>query len=256
MKETDTTAKRDVAAMYDGIADEYDNERWLQEGGDVRVPEARSALYFIERKVRMALALTRPSPHWHAHEIGCSLGQMTALLAPHFTRMTASDLSAKCVSLADKRLRRYGIENVDFVQADAEATPQFADATFDVVYSFSAIRYCPDPLKALREIHRTLKPGGLMLVDFPNRYSPWHMVIKPLIGMERHIHDHLYNAREVRELARDAGFADLRHKEFLFTYRGEPDYLLPLTKAMDALFEPVPLLRSLSGIVMVCGRKP
>jgi len=256
MSATDTNAKKQVQDMYDGIADEYNTEEWLEKGGGARVPEARSALYFIDRKIRKALELSRPEPDWKAHEIGCSLGQMTALLARHFKKMTASDISEKCVLLADKRLKLYGITNIDFIQADAESMPHVPDDSFDVIYSFSAIRYCPNPDEALKEIYRTLKPGGVMVVDFPNSYSPWHRIIKPLLGMSPHIHAHLFSARIVSEMARAAGFEDVRHVHFLFTYRGEPDFLLPFTKFMDVVFERIPLLRSLAGIVMVAGRKP
>jgi SAM-dependent methyltransferase len=53
---------------------------------------------------------------------------------------------------------------------DATSLP-YADATFDVVYSFGALPCIPDLDKVMAEIHRILKPGGEFLGLFYNRSS-------------------------------------------------------------------------------------
>ena len=250
------TAKKELVSKYDAEAEDFDTEAWLQEGDSVRVPESRSAWYFVERKVRRALELVPPARTWRAHEIGCSFGQMTSLLSREFDTLLASDISPRSVAIARKRLQRYGIHNVSLLQADAERLEMIRDASFEVVYSFSTIRFCPRPEQALREIRRTLVRGGAVVVDFPNARSPWHSLLKPILGIRPHAHDRLYTAAEAAALLREAGFTEVRAITFLFTSRRLPALFLPLFKAIDAIGERIPLLRSFAGIIMVCGRNP
>ena len=52
------------------------------------------------------------------------------------------------------------------VVSPAESLP-FPDERFDVVVSFMALEHVQDPARALREMHRVLRPGGLALVAVP-----------------------------------------------------------------------------------------
>lgn len=156
----DEDVKRAMIARYDAEAEGHDTEDWMESGSSARVPESRAAHYFIDRKVRMALSLSAPQRNWRAHEIGCSFGHMTSLLAREFDHLTASDISPRSVDIAQRRLVRHGIGNVNVVTADAEVLDGFEEAAFDVTYSFSTIRFCPHPDRALAAIRRTLAPGG------------------------------------------------------------------------------------------------
>lgn len=49
---------------------------------------------------------------------------------------------------------------------------EFPDNTFDIVYSANLLHHLPDPLKALHEIHRVLKPGGKLCFWDPLRHNP------------------------------------------------------------------------------------
>jgi len=56
------------------------------------------------------------------------------------------------------------------LQGDATAL-DFPDGTFDVVYSFGVLHHIPEAEKAVAEIHRVLKPGGIVLAMLYNRAS-------------------------------------------------------------------------------------
>lgn len=253
--DTPAKVKADILAKYDEEARELDNPDWLSAGGSARVPESRASHYFIDRKVTEALKLagTAASQESRALEIGCSFGHMTSLLAAKFKHLTAVDLSPNSISVAQKRLTYYGITNVSFVIDDAESLAKLPDGAFDVVFSFSTIRFCPNPQAALNAIHRKLRRGGVAVVDFPNRYSPWHGGIKRLFGVAPHIHDTLYSRKQAVQLFENAGFRVDGVKQFLFTARRLPAVLLPLSKVVDVTLERLGPLRQLAGIIMVKG---
>lgn len=72
--------------------------------------------------------------------------------------VTAIDLTPVAVGLTQKRLELYGLR-ADVRVADAQSLP-FPDASFDFVLAFGCLMHMPDTEKAIREIHRVLKPGG------------------------------------------------------------------------------------------------
>jgi len=249
--------KADILAKYDEEASELDNTEWLLAGENARVPESKASHYFIDRKVTEALKLagTAASQEAKVLEIGCSFGHMTSLLARRFEHLTAVDLSPHSVAVARKRLTHYGTTHVSFVVDDAESLAKLPDDAFDVVLSFSTIRFCPNPQAALSSIHRKLRRGGVAIVDFPNKYSPWHGAIKSLFGIAPHIHDTLYTRPQAVQLFEKTGFKVEGVKQYLFTTKRLPAVLLPLSKAVDAVFERVSPLCRLAGIIMVRGVK-
>lgn len=250
--QNEQSVKQNIIARYDKEAVEKENDAWLKAGGDARVPEKPGALYFVARKVSEALKIHGPGLRGKkALEVGCSFGQMTSLLAKQVGELTAIDISPASVRLAEGRLRHYGVNNVRFAVEDAERLDSLEDGSFDVAFSFSTIRFCPNPQKALEAMHRKLKPGGVAIVDFPNAASPWHRFVKAAAGIAVHDHDNLYTPEKARALFERAGFRVEAVKVFLFTSRRTPTPLLPIFKLLDVVLERTPLVRSWLGIILV-----
>src|SRR5690242_12450204 len=72
--------------------------------------------------------------------------------------ITGLDISRSFVRIASDNARRAGV-SVDFRQGDVAQMP-FADNWFDFVVSQAAFKNFPDPITALNEIERVLRPGG------------------------------------------------------------------------------------------------
>jgi len=102
-------------------------------------------------------------------EIGCGDGVDGVMFAAHGARYTGVDLTEEAV---DATRRHFAVEGLDgqFRQENAEQL-SFADDSFDIVYSFSALHHTPTPERAVREVHRVLKPGGVALVMLYHRNS-------------------------------------------------------------------------------------
>jgi SAM-dependent methyltransferase len=71
---------------------------------------------------------------------------------------TGVDLTEQGVALVNERLVLEDLR-AEVVVADAENLP-FADATFDIVYSYGVLHHSPNTPKAIDEVYRVLKPGG------------------------------------------------------------------------------------------------
>jgi ubiquinone/menaquinone biosynthesis C-methylase UbiE len=257
MNDTIEEIKRKIISKYDHEAQEKDNDDWLKKGGTERVPESPASHYFIDRKVSEALSICKNDVSFESAvlEIGCSFGHMTALLSKKFKSLTAVDISPESIKIAEKRLAYYGIRNVRFIADDAETLSGLPDNAFDAVFSFSTIRFCPRPQEALQAIHKKLKTGGIAVIDFPNKYSPWHIFMKKAIGLNHHIFDHFYSVADAEKLFRNAGFVNCRIKKYLFTTKRLPSRLLFIFKVIERVLEKVPLMPHFAGIIMIKGTK-
>jgi SAM-dependent methyltransferase len=102
-------------------------------------------------------------------EIGCGLGTDGAQFAEAGADYTGVDLTDAAVELARKRFELFGLPG-KFQTADAENL-DFADESFDLVYSHGVLHHTPDTAKAIREVHRVLRPGGRAIVMLYHRDS-------------------------------------------------------------------------------------
>src|SRR6185503_1429496 len=59
------------------------------------------------------------------------------------------------------------LDRAELVSARIEAT-KFPDESFDAIHSCHTIEHLKSPLDVLADHWRTLKPGGLLVVDAPN----------------------------------------------------------------------------------------
>jgi SAM-dependent methyltransferase len=102
-------------------------------------------------------------------EIGCGLGTDAAQFAKAGAHYTGVDLTEAAIELARRRFEISGLPG-NFRVADAENL-DFADASFDRVYSHGVLHHTPDTARAISEIHRVLKPGGQAIVMLYHRGS-------------------------------------------------------------------------------------
>jgi SAM-dependent methyltransferase len=73
--------------------------------------------------------------------------------------VTGIDMTREMLEKARAGAAALGLENVTFVEAEAERLP-FSDASFDVVISNGVIDLIPDKDAVFSELHRVLVPGG------------------------------------------------------------------------------------------------
>lgn len=84
-------------------------------------------------------------------------------------RLAGVDLTERAVEHTRTRLGLYGLSS-ELRVGDAEALP-FPDASFDIVYSWGVLHHSPDTPRAVDEVWRVLRPGGVARVMVYHRYS-------------------------------------------------------------------------------------
>jgi SAM-dependent methyltransferase len=97
----------------------------------------------------------------------------------------ALDLSSELLEIAAQRARHRGLTNVHLQQADAHDLP-FPDESFDLITSRFGVMFFQDCVKALREAHRVLKPGGraCLVVWGPFEQPYWQSTVGVVV---RHV---------------------------------------------------------------------
>lgn len=102
-------------------------------------------------------------------EIGLGLGADHQKLAEAGALLFGMDLTNRSVGHTRRRFELLGL-TPRLMVADAE-NPPFSDNTFDLVYSWGVLMCTPDTPKAIKEVYRILKPGGVAKVMLYHRYS-------------------------------------------------------------------------------------
>lgn len=114
-------------------------------------------------QVRLLLALIRSGDLYA--EVGCGGGAVLQKVA-QCARVIGMDLSYLALNQSQQNMATA----IPLICAKGSAIP-LRDDTFDGVYSFEVLEHLPDPLAAVREMIRIVKPGGFVLLSFPHRFS-------------------------------------------------------------------------------------
>lgn len=104
-------------------------------------------------------------------EIGVGLGADHELFCRNGADTYGIDLTIRAVEHTNNRLNALGLKS-NIKQGDAENL-DFLDETFDCVYSWGVLHHSPDTQRAVNEVFRVLKRGGIANVMI---YQKWSLV--------------------------------------------------------------------------------
>lgn len=202
-------ANVEMAEVWEGEADEwisnadhYDaTDRWINERF-----HAETVVHATDRVL----------------DIGCGTGKSTrdgARRAPGGS-VLGVDLSAKMLDDARRRSNEEGLNNTEFLHADAQVHP-FEPGSFDVAISVFGAMFFADPLAAFTNIRRSLRPGGrLAFLSWQGfEHNEWLTTIFDSLRAGRNLPTPaagtpgpfgLADAEAVSTLLREAGFVDGR----------------------------------------------
>ncbi|MEU7020111.1 methyltransferase domain-containing protein [Streptomyces sp. NPDC046203] len=113
-----------------------------------------------------AYLLPELRPGQRVLDVGCGPGTISADLAARVAPgglVVAVDPASDVLDTAKAVVAERGLDNVEFAVADVHAL-DFADDSFDVVHAHQVLQHVGDPVRALREMRRVCRPGGVVAV--------------------------------------------------------------------------------------------
>ncbi len=168
-------------------------------------PLEASNFWFTSRNKLIEWSLRRYKPELTSFlEIGCGTGFVMAGVAAQHpdVRMLGSEIFVDGLPFASER-----VPNAELMQMDARHLP--FDQEIDVVGAFDVLEHIEEDEAVLSEIHRTLAPGGVLLITVPQHSWLWSPADDHAFHVRR------YTARELRTKLDAAGFETLRSTSFV-----------------------------------------
>jgi ubiquinone/menaquinone biosynthesis C-methylase UbiE len=135
-------------------------------------------------------------------DVGCGTGFATEGLLEYTEDVYGLDQSEHQLEKAYAKFGKRG--QVTFQRGDAERLP-FKNDTFDALWSSGSIEYWPNPVAALEEFRRVVRPGGPVLVVGPN--YPNSTVFQKLADAIMLF----YDEAEADRMFAQAGYEEFRH---------------------------------------------
>lgn len=131
------------------------------------------------------------SPHlgYDVLEIGCGIGNFTALLAEKCRQVVAVDIDKEYVSAAQRRFS--GTPSIEVHQKDA--TQEQWEGCFDTVVMLDVLEHIDDDIGVLRLIAKSLKPGGNLVIKVPALQSLYCPMDKAIGHYRRYDRESLHD---------------------------------------------------------------
>lgn len=164
-----------MADCFDSVMNEYDIQRRLE----VLIEDF---LCDVDLHYRLVL------------DAGCGTGRATRALAARGAHVVALDLGLNLARYTRSRLHVPAV-------AGSILTLPFNTSTFDVVLSSEVIEHVSDPLAAVEELYRVLKPAGHLVLSTPNRLWQWpvrvasQLRLRPYEGLEQFVYPRQLKAK-------------------------------------------------------------
>jgi SAM-dependent methyltransferase len=154
--------------------------------------------WWFRGRRKIIAALLRPylRPPARIIDVGSGGGAVAQALL-EFGSVTACDIDVRCAASVARR------PGMTFAYGTAEAIP-FAEGSFDLVTAFDVLEHLDDDVRALREMARVVRPGGLIAVTVPAYGWMW--------GRQDEISHHRrrYSGRSLRRAITAAGLIPRR----------------------------------------------
>ena len=194
-------AKRDAERVRGVLADRHTRSQAFFASSAGQWDRVRSELFGARTELFALVGLFDPAST--VGDLGCGTGQLAEVIAPFVSRVIAVDESPAMLKAARERMATS--TNVDIRDGSLEALP-IDDAALDVAVLSLVLHYVAEPVAALAEIRRTLRPDGgrLLLVDMlPHDRAEYRQTMGHVwLG---------FDAEQLNQWATEAGFTSVRH---------------------------------------------
>lgn len=195
-------------------------ERWRLTGSGPDSYERYQVPSVFEPLARMFLQRVPLQPGQHVLDVACGTGvivRQAASILGSAGHLVGVDLNSNMLDVAREHAPTDGA-SVEWRQGDAASLP-CSNSEFDVVMCQQGLQFFPDKSGALREMHRVLKPGGLVAICVWRtiEHSPCHLAIAA--ALSRHVSEEVSQRFQspfsfgdraaLNELMAEAGFCEV-----------------------------------------------
>ncbi|MEA5118907.1 MAG: methyltransferase domain-containing protein [Propionicimonas sp.] len=113
-------------------------------------------------------------------DVGAGPGTITADLAELVGSVTATEIDESVLALSRAEIASRGLTNVRFAVQDVHQL-SYPDDSFDVVHAHQVLQHVADPVRALAELRRVTRPGGVVAVrDSDYAAFAWYPLLPEL----------------------------------------------------------------------------
>jgi len=187
-------------------------------------------------------------------ELGCGTGYFTRELVKTGAMITAIDISPDLLEIARNSISG---ENLVFCLENAYAM-SFPGNLFDRVVGSSVLHHL-EVRKALGEICRVLKPGGMVCFTEPNMMNPQIALQKNIPSIKRRMGDspdetaffRFFLQRQMNK----TGFRDVQITPFDFLHPAVPEKLIGFIDRAGKAAERIPLVKEIAGSLYIRAGK-
>lgn len=130
----------------------------------------------------------RAKPKSTILDVGCGIGAHSVRLAKRGFSVLGVDFSEYILKKAEINIRQNGLSDNVTLKRESILALSFADGTFDYILCWGVLMHIPDVEKAISELSRVLKQGGILVISEGNMHSLQSMILrnlKLLLGKER-----------------------------------------------------------------------
>jgi SAM-dependent methyltransferase len=147
-------------------------------------------------------------------DAGCGSGSMAREIAKAFPKAIVAgiDLRDEYIDYARRRAAEAHLQNLSFKTGDVRELP-FPNDSFDIIWTKYLLQWVAEPMQAMRELVRVLKPGGLLVSanfdGFAVTHEPPDLAIQPMIEF---IFGNLVDSfigRKMAGMCRNCGLVDI-----------------------------------------------
>ena len=182
----------------------------------------------LKRRARRIIEELNPKEGEKIIDLGCGTGYYLFLLSslPIELNLTGFDNDEKAIKEAEGNLEKKG---VNFTVGDLHKMP-FKDRTFDKAIMSEVLEHVEEDVQVLKEVHRILKPNGVIVIsvpsiNYPFFWDPFNWILQHFFNT--HIkegffsglwsgHLRLYSLKDLSDKFEKAGFKIEKAQELTF----------------------------------------
>ncbi|MEA3490204.1 MAG: methyltransferase domain-containing protein [Candidatus Omnitrophota bacterium] len=181
-----------------------------------------------------------------ALEVGCGAAIDLHIIAEGCeAEMFGIDISQEAFVIA-RKIQQYFSKKVYLALGDVRNL-EFADDSFDMVFSQGLIEHFETPIYVLREQVRVLKPGGVLIVNVPQKYTVYTLYkhLMALLGRWEWGNEKEYSSGQLKR------FGDYLELEFLekcgYDYWRSLFEIVFILKTLNRKMEKIPFVKDCPG---------